>query len=116
MSELPDHLTREKVKQYAREADSMFEFTQKTRVNRELARRILNQVESVDGVDTADARQIHSAPTNIPSDHGTPTHSKGRFLWECDPRTPLDELGELWQRWEGSGDRDDLGEWGESDE
>jgi hypothetical protein len=46
-----------------------------------------------------------------PPNHQTPTHGRARFLWETDPRTPVDELGELWRRWEDSGEQADLGEW-----
>lgn len=36
---------------------------------------------------------------NDPPDHGLPTHSVPRFLWEVDPDTPVDELGDRYQEW-----------------
>jgi len=48
---------------------------------------------------------------NNPPDHGIPTHGVGRFLWECDKRTPVDELGDLYRRWVDDSEQVDLGEW-----
>jgi hypothetical protein len=50
---------------------------------------------------------------NKPPNHGVPTHGVGRFLWECDKRTPIDEIGELYGRWADDSQQVDLGEWSE---
>lgn len=50
---------------------------------------------------------------NNPPNHGVPTHGVGRFLWECDKGTPVDELGELYDRWKSDSEQVDLGEWSE---
>jgi len=50
---------------------------------------------------------------NKPPDHGIPTHGVGRFLWECDKRTPVSELGQLYDRWQDDSQQVDLGRWSE---
>jgi len=42
--------------------------------------------------------------SNNPPTHRIPTHGVGRFLWEIDKETPVDELGERYRAWR---DRDD---------
>lgn len=34
-----------------------------------------------------------------PPNHGVPTHGISRFLWECDPETPVSELPRLYAEW-----------------
>ncbi|WP_436910311.1 hypothetical protein [Halosimplex marinum] len=51
--ELPDHLSREDVEQYAREAETLFDFCRAARVSRDRARRILNAFELKDEVEIA---------------------------------------------------------------
>jgi len=66
-----------------------------------------------------DAREgIQDDPTEAqdnkspnPPNHGVPTHGVGRFLWECDPRTPASELGRLYQRWRDDSEQADLSGW-----
>ncbi len=50
---------------------------------------------------------------NNPPNHRIPTHGVGRFLWECDPRTPVSELGELYTRWKDESQQANIGEWSE---
>lgn len=40
-----------------------------------------------------------TATQSNPPNHGLPTHGPTRFLWEAPSDTPLDELGDLWERW-----------------
>jgi hypothetical protein len=52
--------------------------------------------------------------SNNPPNHRVPTHSVARFLWECDPETPVDELGERYRRWRNDGEQSDVTHWGDS--
>ncbi|WP_154021012.1 hypothetical protein [Haloarcula sp. CBA1127] len=65
-----------------------------------------------DGRETTQSDDSRDSDNNPPN-HGVPTHGTGRFLWECDPRTPVDELGELYDRWKDDSEQADLGEWSE---
>ncbi|QIO22403.1 hypothetical protein [Haloarcula sp. JP-L23] len=49
---------------------------------------------------------------NNPPNHGLPTHSSARFLWECPKDTPISELGEAYKKWQG-GEQSDLTRWSE---
>jgi hypothetical protein len=66
------------------------------------------------GRDTREGAQDDGsqASHNSPPDHGVPTHSTARFLWECEPDTPVDELGERYRRWRDSPEQSDLSDWG----
>mgnify|MGYP000607415351 CR=1 FL=1 len=55
MTDLPNHLTPEQVKRYAQESATLFEFTQKARVGREPAKRLLNNYGMRDEVQTGSA-------------------------------------------------------------
>jgi len=65
------------------------------------------------GASARPARDEDESTDDQPPDHGVPTHSRARFLWECHPSTPLDELGELYDRWNDSSEQVDLGRWSE---
>jgi hypothetical protein len=65
-----------------------------------------------DGRKTAHDDDSREQPNNPPN-HGIPTHGVGRFLWEVDKRTPVDELGRLYDRWESDSKQAELGEWSE---
>lgn len=68
------------------------------------ARRVRDGRETTQGDGSTDG-------DNKPPNHGVPTHGVGRFLWECDKRTPVSELGDLYQRWRDDSEQVDLGEW-----
>jgi len=67
------------------------------------------------GRDTREGAHTESEgeQSNNPPNHGLPTHGAGRFLWEVDKRTPVDELGELYTRWQDDSEQVDLGRWSE---
>jgi hypothetical protein len=44
-TELPPHLDRDTVEQYARESETMLEFTREARIGRNDARQLLHQLE-----------------------------------------------------------------------
>ncbi len=48
-----------------------------------------------------------------PPNHGLPTHSTARFLWECPKDTPIEELGEKYDAWKRrqNSEQSDLGRW-----
>ncbi|ELZ24902.1 hypothetical protein C475_11715 [Halosimplex carlsbadense 2-9-1] len=51
--DLPYHLDRELVEQYAKESDTMLEFTRTARISRDDAKRILKHYDLSDKVKTA---------------------------------------------------------------
>jgi hypothetical protein len=67
------------------------------------------------GRDTREGAQDDSstAENNSPPDHGLPTHSAARFLWEVPKDTPISELPELYRRWIDDTEQVDLGRWSE---
>jgi len=50
MTDLPRHLTEQQVEQYARESETLLDFTRKCRVGRKEAKRYLKQYELRDEV------------------------------------------------------------------
>lgn len=60
MSELPRHLSPEQVERYAREADTLVQFTRAARVGRGDVKRILNDYGLRDEVDTCTSALLES--------------------------------------------------------
>lgn len=52
-----------------------------------------------------------TATQSNPPNHGLPTHGPTRFLWEVPAGTPLEELSDLWERWNDETMQGDLEEW-----
>lgn len=53
LMELPDHLTEEKIEQFAHASETLFEFSRKARVSRYTAKRLLRGRGLSDSVETA---------------------------------------------------------------
>lgn len=54
-----------------------------------------------------------TATQSNPPVHHVPTFGPSRFLYEVPPDTPLDELGELYERWQDDTEQTDLKGWDE---
>jgi hypothetical protein len=63
--------------------------------------------------DSTDTDNNAGASQGNPPDHGVPTHSTARFLWEVDKRTPVSELGKLYDRWRDDSEQVDISRWSE---
>lgn len=58
--QLPNHLDREKIEQYAREATTVYEFTRQARVGRKTAKGLLHKYGLYDEVEAAHVNRISS--------------------------------------------------------
>lgn len=60
MREMPRHLDREKIVRYAKEADTLHEFSRKARVRRKPAKRLLKEYGMKDEVTIVTAASLKS--------------------------------------------------------
>jgi len=66
-----------------------------------------------DGRKTTHDDDTDAQANNSPPNHGVPTHSTARFLWECPKDTPISELGELYTRWNDETEQAEIERWSE---
>jgi hypothetical protein len=66
-----------------------------------------------DGRKTAQDDGTDAQANNSPPNHGIPTHGIGRFLWEVDKDTPVEELGDRYREWQKETEQSELSGWSE---